>query len=193
MKTYISYAAALAVGFAAGVFASKGYFKQKYAQLAQDEIDSVIAAFDEKNASKQEEKASEAEEPVTKEEVKAYVDAVRSLKYAHMSDEEAEESVRKNRAPYVIAPDEFGNNPEYEMINLTLYADHIVADDDNNVMTSDEIEDAIGLDSLTHFGEYEEDSVHVRNDRRRCEYEILFDHRNFEDVMSAKIRHTQEE
>lgn len=45
----------------------------------------------------------------------------------------------------------------------------------------DDVEEIVG-DGLEHFGEYEEDSVFVRNDAKRCDYEILKDLRNFSDV-----------
>ena len=38
-----------------------------------------------------------------------------------------------------------------------------------------DVENTIGIDSLNHFGEYEEDSVFVRNDIKKCDYEILLD------------------
>ena len=37
----------------------------------------------------------------------------------------------------------------------------------------------IGEGSLERFGEYEEDSVFVRNDRLKCDYEILLEPRKF--------------
>ena len=47
----------------------------------------------------------------------------------------------------------------------------------------DDIEETVGIDSLTHFGEYEDDSVFVRNDERKCDYEILLDDRDYEDCV----------
>jgi hypothetical protein len=49
----------------------------------------------------------------------------------------------------------------------------------------EDLEGSVGIDSLTTFGEYEDDSVFVRNSRLRCDYEILLDQRNFEDVIHA--------
>lgn len=40
------------------------------------------------------------------------------------------------------------------------------------------MEEIVG-DGLEHFGEYEEDSVFMRNDAKRCDYEILRDLRTF--------------
>jgi hypothetical protein len=74
---------------------------------------------------------------------------------------------------------------------LTYYADDVLAleyaDRDTGEIKYDVIDDVehtIGADSLTHFGEYEDDSVHVRNDRLECDYEILRDYRKFSDIIS---------
>ena len=83
-------------------------------------------------------------------------------------------------APYVIPPEEFGET-DYEIISLTYYADGILADDMDDIV--DDVDDIVGADSLTHFGEYEEDSVFVRNDLREVDYEILRDPRKYSDVV----------
>lgn len=82
--------------------------------------------------------------------------------------------------PYVISPEEFGEFSDYETISLTYYEDKILADDQDNVI--DDIDNIVGNDSLTHFGEYEDDLVYVRNDRLRCDYEIALDVRKYSDV-----------
>lgn len=77
--------------------------------------------------------------------------------------------------PYVIRPDEFDVG-DYEVITLRCYDDDVVTvDNTGRILTEDEIEECVGLDSLTHFGEYEDDSVFVRNDTLRIDYEILRD------------------
>ena len=55
---------------------------------------------------------------------------------------------------------------------------------DENYIPIDDIEGTVGIGFEDHFGEYEDDSVYVRNDVRRCEYEILADERNFSDVVA---------
>lgn len=82
--------------------------------------------------------------------------------------------------PYVIMPEEFGNNMDYEMVSLTYYADGVLADELDNII--EDVDDTIGEDSLNHFGQYEDDSVFVRNDRLECDYEILRDERRYVDV-----------
>lgn len=85
--------------------------------------------------------------------------------------------------PYVISPDEFDERRDegYETESLTFYADGVLADDTNEPI--DDIDKVVGKDSLTHFGEYEDDSVFVRNEAVKIDFEILLDPRNFEDVV----------
>lgn len=83
--------------------------------------------------------------------------------------------------PYVISPDDYGENDNYTQISLVYYAgDGVLADDEDEVV--EDIEDTVGEDFAEHFGEYEDDSVFIRNDRLRCDYEILRDNRSFSDV-----------
>ena len=75
----------------------------------------------------------------------------------------------------------FVDDEEYEQISLTYYADGVLADENDEVI--EDVEDAVGIDSLNHFGEYEDDSVFVRNDARKCDYEILLDQRTYSEVV----------
>lgn len=83
--------------------------------------------------------------------------------------------------PYTITPDEFGEMDGYQQISLTYYADGTLADEDDRII--EDVEGEIGSDNLEKFGEYEDDAVFVRNDFYRCDYEILMDHRNYDDVV----------
>ena len=83
--------------------------------------------------------------------------------------------------PYVIPPDEFDELDGYEVISLTYYADGVLTDDYNEPV--EDVENTVGSDSLTHFGEYEDDSVFVRNDNLKVDYEILADMRKYSDVV----------
>ena len=48
-------------------------------------------------------------------------------------------------------------------------------------------------DALDHFGEYEDDSVFVRNDRYKCNYEILKDVRTFEEAQRRALNLTDDD
>lgn len=96
---------------------------------------------------------------------------------------------KKLDEPYVISPDEFGDL-DYECISLTYYEDNILADDDDEII--DDILDTVGSDALDAFGREdgeEEFTVHVRNDARKCDYEICRDFRKYDDVMRAENPH----
>ena len=52
------------------------------------------------------------------------------------------------------------------------------------------IEETVG-DALEHFGEYEDDSVFVRNEENMCDYEILLDQRTYSDVIKQRPHQTE--
>ena len=49
-----------------------------------------------------------------------------------------------------------------------------------------DIAETVGNDFQTHFGEYEDDSVFIRNPARKCDYEILLDYRKYADILKLK-------
>ena len=85
--------------------------------------------------------------------------------------------------PYVISPDEFEQNYDDDYITITFiyFADGVLTEDDYTIV--DNIEETIGSESLNHFGEYEDDSVYVKNECRKRYYEILLDDRNYYDIV----------
>ena len=52
--------------------------------------------------------------------------------------------------PVVISPDEFGENPGYDSLSMTFYADNIVADENDDIV--EDVNDCIGFESLAHIG-----------------------------------------
>ena len=83
--------------------------------------------------------------------------------------------------PYVIPPDEFGDFDDYPCNTLIYWADGILTDDNNYPV--EDVESTVGSEALDTFGDYEDDSVFVRNPRLRCDFEILLDPREYEDVV----------
>ena len=87
----------------------------------------------------------------------------------------------KHDEPYVIDPTEFGEFSEYEQRELTYYKDGVICENDTDMIDPYDI---FGdLDVGDHFGEYENDRVFVRDDRRLVDYEILRDERTFMEVL----------
>lgn len=182
------------VGAAIGSIVTWRYIDKKYEQIAQEEIDSVKKVFAKREQDSAEnddvvrEKAFNAKE---KPNIVKYAAKLREQGYTNYADiepetdkEEVDEESMDIGTPYVIPPEEFGDFDDYEKIGLTYYADQVLTDDDNELV--EDIEDTVGFDSLTHFGEYEDDSVFVRNDRLKCDYEILLDQRKYSDVINRK-------
>lgn len=172
------------VGSAAGFVTSEKFLKRKYEQLVQEEIDSVKEVFSRHKKTI----VDDSREPdmiftpkVTKAERTNYRKFGESLKYIEKQEEEELEM-----GPRIIPPDEFGNLDGYDEISLTYYADKTLTDDLDHPMDEDEIEETIGKGSLAHFGEYELDSVFVRNDRLKADYEILMDPRTYAQVLEEK-------
>ena len=99
--------------------------------------------------------------------------------YAERQDKKEKKGVEpvEDERPYVISPDEFGEKDGYENVTLTYYADGVLTDYFDNVISN--VDEVVGFDSLDHFGEYEDDVVFVRNEKMETDYEILRDLRDF--------------
>ena len=82
-----------------------------------------------------------------------------------------------------IEPQFFGEYPDYGQSFFTHYADGVLEDQDHEIMDHNDILDTVGIDYEDHFGEFEDDSVHVRNDRTKCYYEILEDTRTYDKAL----------
>jgi hypothetical protein len=177
------------LGVAVGSVVTWRYVEKKYEQIAQDEIDSVKEVFSKREAEFTENteariKADNAKEKPSVIEYAARLSEHGYTNYSDLVDEKPEEVKEEPMSvdkPYVIAPEEFGDLDDYETISLTYYADQILADDNDVIV--DDVEDVVGFDSLNSFGEYEDDSVFVRNDRLKCDYEILLDQRKYSSVI----------
>jgi hypothetical protein len=86
----------------------------------------------------------------------------------------------ENDEVYVISPDVYGDMDGYDTENLTYYADKVLAYDDGEIVKN--VDELIREESLTHFGEFEDDSVFVRNEKLKTDYEILLDVRKYSEV-----------
>lgn len=179
------------VGAAAGSAATWLYAKKYYERIAQEEIDSVKAVFSErkpdtviKNNNVQEENQHKADIAKLKPDLVNYAAKLQEEGYTNYTKHSEkiieEKDVPMPNKPYTISPEEFGESGNYTQISLTYYSDGVLADDEDEII--EDIDDTVGEDFADHFGDYEDDSVFVRNDRLRCDYEILKDNRSYHDV-----------
>lgn len=187
IKCFASFVIGAAVSFAV----SWGFLKTKYEQIANDEIESVKEVF---AARKFEPTMSDAPETVSTDHNNILEAPCKTTKsvvdYSHMCKNLGYSSENKEKGgdimsndPYVIPPDEFGEKDDYDTVSLTYYADGVLADECDDIIYN--VDNVIGEDSLNHFGEYEEDSVFVRNDSMATDYEILRDLRAYSDVVGS--------
>lgn len=172
-------------GAATGSAVTWKLLKTKYERLAQEEIDSVKEVFSRKVEPKTEPE-TEAETPSevinerqpSKASYAQFTEKLGYTDYANINDDgEEDKEPTPSVTPYVISSDDYGWAEGYETINLTYYADNILANDEDEVY--EDLEGTVGADFHKHFGEYEPDAVHVRNDILKVEYEILRDRRTF--------------
>lgn len=85
--------------------------------------------------------------------------------------------------PEVIHPAAFGEESDYEQITLLYFADGVVCDE--QIHKVEDLDALIGVESLRHFGEYEPDAIHVRNDATRCYYEVILDTRTYAEALKT--------
>ena len=178
MNNKVVNAIAFLLGVGVGSIVTWKLVETKYKKLAQEEIDSVREVYSKKEIALNNEvkKAHDCLEANTKnDKVPSYQHIVEDMGYAAESEEE--EGVSN---VYVIPPESYGEL-DYEEVSLTYYADDVLAYDDDSVIR--DIDKVVGKGSLNTFGEYEDDSVFVRDDDKKIDYEILRDTRRYSDVV----------
>lgn len=85
-----------------------------------------------------------------------------------VEQKEEDDDVEK---PYMIPPEEFDELDGYKTVTLYWYENRTLVDEMENEI--DDPEDIIGYDALKYFEVFNDDSLYVRNDARKTDYEIL--------------------
>lgn len=189
MKNGIINVFIFAAGAAIGSAVTWKFVKTKYERIANEEIESVKEVYSRKNK----EEASESVEPIdddslatTIEEMNRYCDEINNCGYSTAVNINSERRGKPmtNNGPYVISPEEFDEIDGYEAVSLTYYhGDGVLTNMWDSPLDEDEIEEMVGKDFAEHYGEYEEDSVFIRNDDLKADYEICRDWRSFKEVV----------
>lgn len=192
-------------GVATGAVATYFYIKDKFEKYTQEEIDSVKAYYKNKaekaNPTQEVEPEPEEERPQfsekEKEDYKSYVRESGYVNYSNYMNKEEMDQAKENgeynkdiripeEIPYIIQPEEFGEEAGYDTQTLTYFADKVLVDD-----LDDEVEDldtVVGLENLKVFDEYGASSVYVRNDIFRMDYEIIKDDFKWADMQDPFIK-----
>lgn len=193
MNSKVSFILGTIIGAGIGVAGTYSYFKDKYEKLAEKDFNSR-RVFDEDKKDESEEPVAEKtadSRTVDKPSIAEYAARLQKegyVNYSDMQDKKQKQEIGVDK-PYVIQPSDFGEFDDYEKISLTYTADGVLLDDMNEIV--DDIEETVGEDSLEHFGEYEDDSVYVRNDAKKCDYEILLDKRNYQEIFETQPHRTE--
>lgn len=183
-------------GAAIGSVVTWKLIEKKYKDLADEEIESVIETFKNRKPRITKDNVKETVEKVInkyKEPKEIVEDIVTDERYSIENEEEIDEDDESNYTvnvdnddevvtPYVITPEEFGEYNEYGTKTLTYYADNVLTDEIDNPITSEEMITMIGPDALDHFGEYEDDSVYIRDEMNEMDYEILKSEKKFSEI-----------
>lgn len=186
MKNTLSKFIIFVTGAAIGSAVTYKMVKDKYEKIANDEIESMREYFNQKypNTKKKENAEEEYEEsdefdPMTLQQYEELVHDAGYVQYQHEKLKEEKGDNNVNSKPHVIPPEEFDENG-YQTETLYYYADGTLATDCDEIVNN--IDELVGEESLSHFGEYEDDSVFVRNDALQTDFEILKDRRKFSEI-----------
>lgn len=209
MKDLI-YVAVFAAGAAIGSAVTWKYVKDKYERIMQEDFEQ--RRYDgNKNDDEPTEESNDISEDEPIEEVERKEEINLSNYNSLASNYKGDESQKTNYTAYTrkekqypylaerdrqrleadnvdiesiesIIPDEFGEYMSYEQITLIQYADGVMADEDDNIITNPE--ELLGDDYEDHFGENDDpDTCYFRNHKIKAEYEVIRDDRRFEEVV----------
>lgn len=195
MKGTLTKVVIFAVGAAIGSAATYKYLKTKYEQIIDRELEEMREYYlgkvqeEEETVSEEQYEAVKRDTDSIKKDIQAYGNIVKNMGYG--DSKKFEEKVEDVDKPYVISPDEFGEYADYETISLTYYADGILADDMDEII--DDADEIVGANFMDHYGEYEDDTVFVRNDERMCDYEIQREERDYKEVVGDYPHQAEDE
>lgn len=189
-------------GFIGGCF----YAKNKYLNMAEQEIESVRKVYEKHFGKQTDIKEPEKDNPLIVNKKPEDSDLHKKyIKYAGMysgggenpkvnttikSPEKPKTPDISRKIPYVITPDEYMQS-ENKSETLIWYSDKILADEDGNVIHN--INEKIGPEALNTFGRYLDDTVYVRDDENKVDYEIIWDPRKFSSLKASLEEHIGEE
>lgn len=162
----------LMIGAGIGSVVTYKIVKKKYDSIIQEEIESVKMAFS-KSAHDEPDNNTDTAVGIS-EDKNTLEDIIDNNGYSKMSDKNEKEDTSMNK-PYIISPEEFGEC-DYGIITLNYYTDGVLTNEKGQII--DNLSELVGENFASHFGDYENDpdTVYVRNDDHKTDYEILKDY-----------------
>lgn len=174
MKGTLSSVLIFAAGAAIGSVVTWKLIEARYKQLVEEDHRSMDEYYRNKYGVEEEESAEEEQDSDGQIDIREYAKKLADAKYVNYSNVVKEdEEVDDVEKPYVIPPEEYGELEGYRTVTLYYHADGVLTDDQNEIV--EDADDVVGTDFSEHYGEYEDDSVCIRNDAKCTDYEILYD------------------
>lgn len=190
MNSKLAFVLGLVAGGAVGTVVSWRLLKTKYKKIADEEIESMKEVLAKRMAEQPEEEKCDGQEEEAKT-PKVVPEEYLAITKKYTNGEEL--TVGSDQRPYRIDPEEFGERDNYDTLTLIYYADGVLADFGGEVV--EDVGGTVGPDALTRFGENENDpdTVYVRNDVLKYDYEILKDAGKFTDFINADKQNYMED
>lgn len=208
-KNNIAILISFATGVAVGVIGTYKVAEKKYRDIADEEIESVVAKFSDRKPLVINEDEEQSGEKVAiaktsdgiqlKPDIETFRSTIAEHNYNQVSTQqsrpskdepiEEEPEVAEESLPrdiYTISPEEFDTIEGYRSETLYYTDDNYVVDDKYEPLDDEDIRLSIGCDPLGFFGEYEDDSVHIRNDIRMVDYEILRSAKTLDEIREGQ-------
>ena len=188
MKDTLSKLLIFAAGAGIGSAVTWKFLKTKFEQIAKEEINEVKEYYRKKSGETESATVFDVgqamaagfrnglegdTEKVSKLDVASYSSIIQDEGYS-----ESGEEVADTDEPYIIDADEFGESYEYDTNSLIYYSDGILATEMDEII--DDIDSIVGTKNLTKFDDT--NVIFVRNDRTKCDYEVVRERRTFEEV-----------
>lgn len=196
----IIFAAGVGIGVSGTYFALKKKLKEKYDEKLSEEILKVREIYKQNNVSSEpaflevnSEEVTESPKRTFEEAlVQEYEDAVQTYISERKEDTEVtrpEKEEKRDVDVYIIAPEEFDENDDYDSFYMTLFSDGILADD-----CFDKVEDPERLlgDDWKPYLE-EATAAYFRNDDIHSDIEVVRDLRTFKEAAAFRSRYTEHE
>ena len=102
--------------------------------------------------------------------------------------EEPAQALPEDNVLEVIPPDEFGEDDSFDTMTFTYFRDGVLVDDAGDPLSTKDAAMLLGDDYLDHFGEYEDNSVYVKNYDHGAYYEVIKIDRDYSEYAKSKPR-----
>lgn len=172
-------------GVAVGIGVTWKRTEKHYEEMTRQAIDETKEALFEMKRKQESASTDEPSFTQKKPDISEYKQVLNENGYTQYSDSERSKVVvtEEPKGPYLISPEEFGEFGGYSTISLSYYSDGELCEDGEIIR---DVEELVGANFADYFGGYEDDAVHIRNDRLKCDYEILRVNHPYADELKSK-------